>query len=70
MLVLLSDIILFTQVDEIHNRFSSEKEQWVDDLDLFDHMLVVATYKIHKEYNSVWVDQNVFLISGSSLHYM
>jgi hypothetical protein len=40
-LVLLSDVVFFAEVDEVDNWFGCEKEEWVDDLDL-TYLLAVA----------------------------
>jgi hypothetical protein len=32
MLVLLSNIVLLTQIDEVDNRLGSQEEEWVDEL--------------------------------------
>lgn len=38
MLVLLSDVIFLTKVDEVDDGFSAEEEEWIDDFDLVDHL--------------------------------
>lgn len=38
MLVLLSDVIFLTKVDEVDDGFSAEEEEGIDDFDLVDHL--------------------------------
>ena len=33
--VLLSNVVLFAQIDQVHDRLCCEQEEWIDDLDLF-----------------------------------
>lgn len=37
MLVLLSDVVFFAEVDEVDNRFSAEEEERIYDFDLVEH---------------------------------
>jgi hypothetical protein len=62
MLVLLSNIVLLTEIDEVDNRLSSQEEERVNELDL--EILSVPGVKYYPEQKSNFkFDQNGFHIS-------